>query len=128
MSKLKNLNYEKLETQEYLKDLTVLEAKAVFRFRTRMQPFDGNMNGTETKVLCPVCSQHSDLLELCFDCPILKKKLKIEERYESIFGSVITPTLARVLLGIEKIRKEKHLSQTEAQMCTIPSMGAASTV
>ena len=112
-----------------MKDLTVNEAKAVFRFRTRMQPFDDNFNGKGTKVLCPLCAQHFDLQELCFDCPILRGKLRIEERYESIFGSVIKPTLARVLLGIETIRKEEHLSQIEAQKCTIPnSMGAASIV
>ena len=128
-SKLGSLIYDKLETQEYLKELTVNEAKAVFRFRTRMQIFDGNFNGKETKVLCPLCAQHFDLQELCFDCPILRGKLRIEERYESIFGSVIKPTLARVLLGIETIRREEHLSQIEAQKCTIPnSMGAASIV
>ena len=128
-SKLRDLNYEKLETQEYLKDLTVQEAKAVFRFRTKMQTFDGNLNGKETEVLCPLCAEHFDLQELCFDCPIVRKKLRIEERYESIFGSVITTSLARVLLGIEQIRKEEYLSQSEAQMCTIPnSMGAASIV
>ena len=128
-SKLKELNYKKLETQDYLKDLTVQEAKAVFRFRTKMQTFDGNLNGKETKVLCPLCAEHFDLQETCFDCPILRKKLRIEDRYESIFGSVIPATLAKILLGIEKIRKEEYLSQREAQMCTIPnSMGAASIV
>ena len=52
-SKMGKLQYKQLESQEYLTELNVNDAKIVFRFRTRMQNFDGNFNGKKSKELCP---------------------------------------------------------------------------
>ena len=114
-SKMDKLHYKRLESQEYLAELNVNEAKTVFRFRSRMQNFTGNYKGNLNE-LCPLCYQHYDLQELCFECPIIKKKIVINERYESIFGSTITRNIASILVKIDKIRKEeRNLSLNEAQ-------------
>ena len=113
-SKMDKLHYKQLESQDYLEELNVNEAKTVFRFRTRMQNFAGNFKGKSIE-LCPLCYQHYDLQELCFECPIIRKKIIIKESYESIFGSTITRNMASLLVQIDKIRKEENLSQSEAQ-------------
>ena len=125
---MNQLKYNVLEMQEYLEHLNVNEAKTVFRFRTRMQNFDGNYKGKNNEKLCPVCALHVDRQEFCFNCPGLRKIITITDEYESIFGSTITSNIARTLVNIDKIRKE-YLSLKEAQMCTTPnSVGAASIV
>ena len=48
---------------------------------------------------------HFDLQELCFKCPILMKKIVIDEEYDSIFCSTITKNIARILVKIDQIRK-----------------------
>ena len=80
-----------------------------------MQNFAGNFKGKSIE-LCPLCYQHYDLQELCFKCPIIRKKIVIKESYESIFGSTITRNMASLLVQIDKIRKEEeNSSQSEAQ-------------
>ena len=122
-TKMNELKYKKLERQEYLEELNVTEAKTVFRFRTKMENFEGNFKQKETKVSskCPICQAHSDLQELCFECPVLKQKIGISEQYESIFGATITTNLARTLVKIVNIRK----SLPERPNCAPFQMGAA---
>ena len=57
-SKMRDLYYEKLEAQEYLKELDVNEAKTVFKFRVRMAKFSGNFKGQGLIDLCPLCALH----------------------------------------------------------------------
>ena len=42
---MSQLNYPKLERQEYLEDLNSTKAKTVFRFCTKMENFEGNYKG-----------------------------------------------------------------------------------
>ena len=106
-SKMKELNYEKLEIQEYFKTLDVNQAKTMFRFRTRMAQFDGNFNGNGCISLCPLCGDHSDLQHLCFACPVVLEKVAISQEYESIFGSKISTNLATTIQKIMKIRERE---------------------
>ena len=124
-SKISQLNYRKLERQEYLEDLNLTEAKTVFRFRTKMENFEGNYKGKniEGQQQCPVCQTHSDLQDLCFGCPVIKEKIGItEEQYASLFGSTITTKLAGILVKIVNIRKSLQERPNSAPYL----MGAAS--
>ena len=47
-SKLKDMDYEQLKTQEYFTKLDVHLAKTVFRFRVRKEKFSGNYKGPGT--------------------------------------------------------------------------------
>ena len=89
-----------------------------------MENFEGNFkkNGIEVQQQCPICQNHRDLQELCFECPVLKQNVRITEQYESLFGSNITTNLARILVKIVKIRN----SLKERPNCAPYQMGAAS--
>ena len=106
-SKMKNLSYEKLQTQKYLTMLDVRMAKTVFKFRVRMAQFSGNFMGQGPTEICPLCGLHSDFQELCFYCPSVLKKVDLKEEYENIFQPVISKDLARNLQDIEKLRKKE---------------------
>ena len=96
-SKLKPLSYEKLEQQEYLKNLDVKLAKTSFRFRTRMAQFGGNFKGQGPLDPCPLCGEHQDLQELSFQCPEVLDKIKVNEDYDNIFEPKISRELAKNL-------------------------------
>ena len=106
-SKLRNLKYEKLELQDYLKTLDVKLSKTVFRFRCRMSNFSGNYKGKGPPDSCPLCGTHSDLQELCFLCPVVQDKVKIKEDYENIHQSIISRSPACDLEKIEKLREKE---------------------
>ena len=107
-SKMENLKYEKLEKQGYLTKLDVWQAKEVFRFRTRMSDFSGNYRGQGPVELCPLCGQHEDLQNLCFQCPVVLENVRIKGKYEEIFEPNITLTLAKTLSEIAKMRKKEE--------------------
>ena len=105
-SKLKSLKYEKLEKQDYLTNLDVKLAKTAFRFRTRMAQFGGNFKGQGPLEPCPLCGEHPDLQELCFQCPEVVNKIQVNELYENICEPTISRELAKNLEGILKIREK----------------------
>ena len=107
MSKMKNLDYEKLEAQDYMKELDVHEAKTVFKFRVRMAQFSGNFKGLGPLDLCPLCALHADLKEECLQCPVVRGKIEIDMQYENIFVSVTTRNVARTLQAITKLRRKE---------------------
>ena len=107
-SKMRNLNYEKLILHEYLTSLDVHLAKNVFRFRVRMAQFSGNFKGQGPPGLCPLCGLHSDLQQLCFQCPVVLGHIEIMEDYENIFESSISTSMAKTLHEIAKLRKKEE--------------------
>ena len=107
-SKMKNLKYEMLKPQEYLANLDVWEAKAVFKFRVRMALFSGNFKGYGPPEPCPLCGQHDDLQDLCFQCPVVIGKLELTEKYENIYEKNISKRLARILIKIVEMRRKEE--------------------
>ena len=107
-SKMKNLKYEMLKPQEYLANLDVREAKAVFRFRVRMALFSGNFKGYGPPEPCPLCGQHDDLQDLCFQCPVVIGKLELTDKYENIYEKNISKRLARILIKIVEMRRKEE--------------------
>ena len=107
-SKMSNLNYEKFERQEYFTTLQVKHVKTLFRFRTRMAPFEGNFKGQGPVDSCPLCGLHSDLQHLSFNCPVVIEKVEPTEEYEQIFGTKISTELAKCLQRMIELRKKEE--------------------
>ena len=107
-SKLKNLCYEKLEMQQYLNDLEVKTAKNLFRYRVHMANFSGNFKGQGPTKSCILCGNHSDLQELSFSCPVILQNIKITGKYQNIFHTAISTTLAKNLLEITELRSKEQ--------------------
>ena len=105
-SKMRNLAYEMLQPQNYLSSLDVRQAKVVFRFRVKMAIFSGNFKGQGPLDPCPLCGQHDDLQEWCFQCPVVKRKVEVTEEYENIFRKNISTNLARILSRIVELRRK----------------------
>ena len=59
---MKNLFYSELEMQEYLvdKNMTTSQAKAVFKFKTRMANFSDNFKAGGLTKTCPMCHEAPD--------------------------------------------------------------------
>ena len=70
-----NLEYTELKLQNYLTDdeISVEEAKNLYRFRTRVAKFKENFKNGYVAHACPLCLGQADT-----QCPVLKTKLKIK--------------------------------------------------
>ena len=106
-SKLKDLHYEDLQMQHYLKskDLTVEEARTIFWFRTRMAQFRDNFRNNSDCNLCPLCKNHIDSQNLAFKCPVILENIEIFGRLEDIFDKNISKKLAETLISILNLRQ-----------------------
>ena len=118
-SKLKDLQYTKLEMQEYLKleNLNTTEALTLFRYRVRMAKYGENFRGNNKEILCPLCNTHLDNQKMCFEsCSVLKKHIEIFGSYDQIFDPYVPNEVAQTLIKMDKFREENHnfLSQNEA--------------
>ena len=107
-SKLKDLEYDQLKTQEYLTNLNVHLAKTVFRFRSRMEKFSGNYKGQGPPDPCPLCGLHSDVQHKSFQCSAVTRKIEISEKYENLFKPNISTNLAKICQEIVKLRSKEE--------------------
>ena len=106
--KLENLSYVRLEMQGYLKMgvLSTSEAKACFKFRTRMGLFWENFKNSKMKTLCPCCDDEvQDTQRHSFECKKLSKVVNISNQYEDIFQTNISIFLGKSLENILKYRE-----------------------
>ena len=104
---MKNLEYDKLEMQEYLK-LDAHLAKTVFKYRVRMAPFSKNFKGQGPLLPCPLCGLHFDTQSMSFQCSKVREKVKISENYENIFKATITKNLAKTIMEITKLKQDQE--------------------
>ena len=106
-SKMKNLSYSTLEMQDYLKckDISVKQAKILFRVRTRMEKFGENFKaGKETKP-CPVCDESEDTQSHSFQCKVVTTNIFVNKHYEDIFSTKVDRKLAKEIKRIIKFRE-----------------------
>ena len=117
LSKMENLQFDKLEMAKYLElnEVTLNEAKAVFQFRSRMADFKENYKGTNTYNICPLCQNHTDTQQAAFQCSVIRNSVDIKGNYRDILEGKITKELATTITNIIKLRET---SQMEAQKCT----------
>ena len=107
-SKMRKLNYEKLQAQDYLSKYEVKKAQTIFKFRVRMEKFSGNFKGRGPLELCPLCSSHYDLQELSLKCPVVIEKVNPTGDYEDIFKPNIPENVVEDIQEIIKIRNNQE--------------------
>ena len=114
-SKLKNLNYDKLKMQEYLKEnmFSTSDARLIFRFRTRMAPFKENFKGSHQNNLCPLCEEHPDDQNLLFSCPFWIRR-GLHGRIQEIYCESPTKDLVKTLAEIIAVRSKLAENASEA--------------
>ena len=107
-SKLKDLEYTELKIQEYLhlKSITKEQAVVLFKFRTRMCPFEDNFKGGKLTTLCPFCKGHIDSQSESFTCTKMKEMITIEGNYSDIFGDHFQNDVIKTLQSIFNFREE----------------------
>jgi hypothetical protein len=109
-SKMSNLEYTDLEMQVYLIDekITTSQARALFRFRTRMAKFWENFKGGRPPEPCPICKQKDsvDTEEHSFKCGTITSNISIEGEYSELFGLRAGQKIAKTSENIEKFREE----------------------
>jgi hypothetical protein len=107
-SKMDNLFYVDLEIQEYLKDknITLKQARAVFKFKTRMANFSNNFRGGKETKPCPLCDDGPDTQRHSLECKVIKQNIQIQMRYEDIFHSKVEQEVAKTIENVLKFREE----------------------
>ena len=103
-----NVSYSELKMQNYLKDenLKPKEMKTIFRYRTRMERYGENFRAGKAFIICPLCKLHIDSQELCFQCPVIKKELRVEGDISSIYKQNIDQKLAKAITRISDYRQD----------------------
>ena len=105
-SKLSDLNYTKLETQNYLKILNKTEAQTLFMYRVRMANYGENFRGPKNTTLCPLCKIHLDSQKMGFEnCTVLRRNITISGRYNKIFETLVTGDIVQTLISIESYER-----------------------
>jgi hypothetical protein len=107
-TKLDNLYYTGLSTQEYLtnNDLTVKQAQLIFKYRVRMASYSENFRGSSGHTPCPLCLAHLDSQAMCMTCPAIRENVKLEGRYSQIFTNKITKELVKTVEAIDRFRDD----------------------
>jgi hypothetical protein len=108
-SKMENLEYSKLELQDYLKqnNMNAAEAKTMFTYRTRMASYGENFRENNVPVSCPLCGLHLDNQIMAYtNCPVLKANVQIEGKYEDLFKPNIPTKIVKSLVNIDNFREE----------------------
>ena len=107
-SKMRNLSYYELKTQDYLQSnqFTVEEARIIFAFRTRMVNFSENFKQKEPSNICPLCGQHLDDQDLAFKCPVVLQSIDITDKFEDIYLGKPSKHLADTLKKIIELRSK----------------------
>ena len=121
-SKIKSIQYNKLETQGYLTSplFTNSEVQLLFSLRSRMADCKENFKNKykESDLLCPFCSKETDSQPHMMECTFLASQLKsknISSRkivYEDIFDDIKKQKEAtemfKDLIGLRDKFKEEH--------------------
>ena len=109
-SKARNIRYDKLQLQSYLKsgntNLTIKEKQFVYSARTRMLDIKGNFKTKEIDILCRKCNIAEELQEHIVVCPGLGDSSVVVEvpKYEEILGQ--DPTQISIMGRILKYKYE----------------------
>ena len=106
-SKMKTLNYPKLEMQTYLEQLDANLASSVVKFRLRMAHFDENYPDQGPPKPCPLCGNHLDTQSMSFQCAKVCEKIPDIGKYEDLFKSDVSKDLAKATKYILEIRNNE---------------------
>ena len=107
-SKMDNVSYRELKTQNYLLDekLTTEEKKTAFKYRTRMENYGENYRGGKSQVFCPLCSLHLDNQEQSFQCQVIKDNLNLTRDVRNLYKENIDVNTVKAFCKISDYRKQ----------------------
>ena len=86
--------------------MTKEQAIVLFKFRTRMCPFEDNFKGSKTTTVCPFCNGHPDSQKESFNCEKMKEMIIVKGNYCDIFGVNFSKELVQTLHNIYYFREE----------------------
>ena len=122
LKKMKDIQYKKLEIQDYLlsPSLSTHQTKFLLQLRSRMLPLRTNYHKMYKDDNCPLCSlsgqgeRFSDSQQHLLSCNVLSSDTDINEidlRYSDIFGSDVNKQSKMTILLSNKYKKRKHLEE-----------------
>ena len=107
-TKMENLHYIELKLQDYLNnsEISVQEAKNLYRYRTRVAKFGENMkNNPNISSICPFCKLQPDTQEHSVRCNIVQSKIEVKGSYRDIFLDSIPADITKTLMRITELRE-----------------------
>ena len=96
LTKIKNIKYEELKMQTYLKckELTIKQKKVIFKARTGMLPVGFNFGG---KNLCSLCELSDDTEKHLLDCVVIKMNCPdLMENIDTVYNDVYSSSIDKV--------------------------------
>ena len=106
--KMKNLHYNDLKIQTYLKnpEINKFEASNIFKFRTHMvEEFRENFKGNSEEITCVKCKSHRDNQDEILNCTDLTNKFA---KLHKVLDAYSTDVPVEVSKIITKIINYKH--------------------
>ena len=105
-SKMDNIKYSKLKMQSYLKssNISMKEALALFKLRTRMAEFGENFRAGADAVLCPLSLDDLDNQSHMFKCKLIKEEIDFNIDDTKAYENNIKEDTAKIISKILKIR------------------------
>ena len=112
--KVENLQSTELKCSKYLMDTRIskVDAKLLFKFRTRMYPVKANFSTKyQNNMLCDLCISAECMQQHLLQCPILKSfipELKSTTlKYEFLFGNIEEmKQIVKILKQISEVREQ----------------------
>ena len=95
-SKIKDINYDSLSTQEYLisSEFTNDEVNLIYLLRSRTINCKSHFKSlNNTNVLCDPCLKHPDDQRFFLKCEVIKQKLPETVRWENISHNQLFPNM-----------------------------------
>ena len=80
-----------------LRNISVEQARNIFRFRVRMAAYVENFRGKKENVTCPLCHLHLDSQAMGFQCQEMKTRIQIECDMRDIYCDDITLETAQTI-------------------------------
>ena len=111
-------DYTELRIQKYLEASWISkdQARLIFKFRTKMAPFDNNFRGGREEVMCPICKAHPDDQTLLLKCPAIKNIIHNSIDMENINSDNIlrdtVDTLVAAMRARENLLDDKQQNLT----------------
>ena len=102
------LHYSDLKLRHYFTDskLTIAQKQLMFRCRVRMEKFGENFRGDASQLLCRLCHEHADNLEMAFQCQEIRKKLNVVGDPQDIYTEHGYNETIHTISEIMKIREQ----------------------
>ena len=125
-TKMKNLQYEGLKTQNYFyrTDITNDQKKIIFQFRKRMADFGENYRGGRDQVNCPLCYIHCDKQELSYTWKIIQNEVELKGSFEEVYSDDISIHTIEDIQKITEVRKEILTNNKTLPLMAHVSQGA----